>query len=320
MRDSAIGSTGQAAPGELNRPDAPRPDAPRPDAPRPDGHDTAGPGPARPKTGPAGPHTRPKARRSRRSRVVASIAGGALGIAVGFSVGAVIKFVGSNSAASSVIPSPPRANARFVEDDNGTGQDNQENILAAAAPGLVRIISSRGTSVGLGVVLTPSGLVLTSDQILRGAGPVTVQIVLSGKSFAGRVAGSDDAEDLALLQIEGGSRFKPIAIGNSRDFAIGAQTTAVSSNGATKTLTLNLGNVTSLNAAATIGGTRLTRLLRVTAQTRSVQETGGPLVNLSGQAVGIDLAGAGSGLHSAELAMPIDTAISVARQIDAKHS
>jgi S1-C subfamily serine protease len=184
----------------------------------------------------------------------------------------------------------------------------------------VHIISSRGTPAGLGVVLTPSGLVLTSDQILRGAGSVTVRIVLSGKSFAARVVGSDAAGDLALLQIEGGSRFKTVAIGNSRDFAVGAQTTAVGSNAATRTLTLNLGNLTSLNAAATIGGARLTGLLRVTAQTRSVQETGGPLVNLSGQAVGIDVAGAGSGLHSAELAIPIDTALTEARQIDARHS
>jgi S1-C subfamily serine protease len=287
-----------------------------PDVPGPDALDGAQSRPTRPKAGQASLKTRP----SRRRRLVAYIAGGALGIGVGFGGGAVIKIVASNSAASSVIPSPPRANAKFVEDDNGTGQDNQENILAVTAPGLVHIISSRGTSAGLGVVLTHSGLVLTSDQILRGAGAVTVRIVLSGKSFAARVVGSDAAEDLALLQIEGGSRFRAIAIGNSRDFAIGDETTAVSSSGTTKTLTLNLGNVTSLNAAAAVGGTRLTGLLRVTAQTLSGHETGGPLVNLSGQAVGIDVAGAGSGLHSAELAIPIDTALTVASQIDAQHS
>jgi S1-C subfamily serine protease len=50
------------------------------------------------------------------------------------------------------------------------------------------------------------------------------------------------------------------------------------------------------------------------------QEIGGPLVNLSGQVVGIDVAGAGGGLHSAELAIPVNQALAVAKRIDAQNS
>ena len=47
--------------------------------------------------------------------------------------------------------------------------DNQANILRPAAPGLVRVLSAPGAPAGAGVILTPSGLVLTSAQLLQGA-------------------------------------------------------------------------------------------------------------------------------------------------------
>ncbi len=50
------------------------------------------------------------------------------------------------------------------------------------------------------------------------------------------------------------------------------------------------------------------------------EETGGPLVNLSGQAIGINVAGTGSGLHHTGFAVPINEALAVASQIQAAHS
>lgn len=70
----------------------------------------------------------------------------------------------------------------LVEDDDGTGADNQANILRPAAPGLVHVLPARGTPAGEGIILTPSGLVLTSAQTLQGARRLTVRVVLSGRS------------------------------------------------------------------------------------------------------------------------------------------
>jgi S1-C subfamily serine protease len=286
--------------------------------------DAAESGQAQPNTGRARPRPGPgpaKRRGYGRRSVVAYVAAGALGIGIGFGIAGLVRVLSPSSAsASSVIPSPPAANHKFVEDDNGTGQDNQENILQDTAPGLVHIVSSAGASVGLGLVLTPSGIVLTSDQTLQGAGRVTVRVVLSGRAFTAKVVGSDSAEDLALLQIEGGSGFTPTAIGTSRDLAVGDEITSVGSAGKTKTFTLYLGNVTSLNATAAVGGRRMAGLLQTTSHVVGSQEIGGPLVNLSGQVVGIDVAGTESGLHSTGFAIPVNEALAVAKQIDAKHS
>jgi S1-C subfamily serine protease len=43
-------------------------------------------------------------------------------------------------------------------------------------------------------------------------------------------------------------------------------------------------------------------------------------VNLSGQAIGITVAGAGSGLHCTGFAVPINEALAVAKSIQASHS
>jgi S1-C subfamily serine protease len=222
--------------------------------------------------------------------------------------------------ASSVIPSPPRENKVFVEDDDGTGADSQANILSSAAPGLVHILAAPATPAGLGVVLTPSGLVLTGAQGLQDARRLTVRVVLSGRSYPARLVGTDRSYGLSLLQITRGPAFRPVAIGNSRYLSRGATVTAVGSARLTRTFTLDIGNLTSGTGVLAAGGQRLTGLLVSTAQVVAGEETGGPLVNLSGQAIGINVAGTGSGLRHTGFAVPIDTALAVAKRIQAAHS
>ena len=83
--------------------------------------------------------------------------------------------------------------------------------------------------------------------------------------------------------------------------------------------TLDVGNVTNRVAVAAVSGQRLTGLFQSTTRVQPGEETGGPLVNLSGQVIGIDVAGAGSGLHHVGFAVPINEALTVARQIQSGH-
>ena len=274
---------------------------------------------ASPDAAAAAPGARPQTGWSRPGRLALGIGAAAAAAVVAFAAFAATGGLSGPARASSVIPSPPRQNRVFVEDDDGTGADNQANILTSAAPDLVQVVTSRGTPAGAGLILTPSGLVLTSDQVLQGARRVTVRVVLSGRSFPARLVGTDSSYDLALLQIVGGPAFRPIAVGNSRDLSQGAAVTAVGSSGLTKTFTLNIGNLTS-RAGAVAGGQLLSGLLVSTARVVIGEETGGPLVNLSGQAVGINVAGAGSGLHHTGFAVPMNEALAVAKQIQATHS
>ena len=252
-------------------------------------------------------------------RLALGIGAAATAALVAFAAFAAAGGLSGPADASSVIPSPPRENKVFVEDDDGTGADSQANILSSAAPGLVHILAP-ATSAGLGVVLTRSGLVLTSAQGLQGARRLTVRVVLSGRSYPARLVGTDRSYGLSLLQIAGGRAFRPVAIGNSRYLSRGATVTAVGSAGLTRTFTLDIGNLTSGTGVLAAGGQRLTGLLVSTAQVVAGEETGGPLVNLSGQAIGINVAGTGSGLRHTGFAVPIDTALAVAKRIQAAHS
>ena len=114
--------------------------------------------------------------RKRRALIIgAYVAAAAAFTAVGFGATSVIR---DQSGRATAIPTPPPANQTFVEDDDGTGADSQENILQSTVPGLARIASARGS--GSGVVLTRSGLLLTSSQIVGGGGAITVRVLPSG--------------------------------------------------------------------------------------------------------------------------------------------
>jgi S1-C subfamily serine protease len=252
--------------------------------------------------------------RQRMQRIAISAAATVLLIGMGFAGFAAGG--GLSSSASSAIPAPPRANSMFVEDDDGTGADNQENILDRTAPGLLHITTAGGASAGVGVVLTPSGIVLTASRVLRRPGALTVRTVLGGRTYAARRVGTSTRWGLTLLQVEGAPALRPVAVGNSADFAVGDAVTAVGSAGASATITLDLGNLAGRNATADLGGRPRAGLLAATLQVPPGQEIGGPLVSLSGQVIGINLAGTGTGVHSIGFAVPINTALAMARQID----
>jgi S1-C subfamily serine protease len=249
----------------------------------------------------------------RKTLVIGGLAAAAVAFtAIGFGAASLIRNH-VDTADAAAIPTPPAANQLFVEDDDGTGADSQENILQSTVPGLVHITSARGS--GTGVVLTPSGLVLTSAQVAAGHGTIVAKMLPSGHVYPATVVGSDAAHGLALVQLEGGSTFKPAAIGNSSDFAAGAAATSVSTSSTGKAFTLSIGNVVTMRSSAAVGGQTLTGLMQNSAQFISGQSVGGPLVNLSGQVVGIELAGSAHGANVTSYAVPINQALTIARQL-----
>lgn len=290
-------------------------------------------GPAEPDAS-AAPEAGPAAPRAGRSgiKIAAYAAAGLLAVGAGFGLA---KAVGSSGAPaiSSTIPSPAQEGSAFVEDDNLTAQDNQTNILESTAPGLVHILSGR-TAVGTGMVLTPSGKVLTSYLPSPGAGKLSAEYVVSGATFRAKVIGTDPAAGLALLQIEGGDgrAFSTLQVGNSATLAAATKQskqfswhlageivdTAIGTGGTGDAMAIDLGTLVSTDATVTVGGITRTGLMASILQSPAVSEIGGPLVNLNGQVIGITVAGAGSGLDITGYALPINQALAIAAQIDAR--
>jgi S1-C subfamily serine protease len=275
----------------------------------------------------------PQAWRNKRFRLTVIAAAVILAAGLGFGVGRLIGL--GNVVVSAAIPRPAQTGNAFIEDDDLTAQDNQENIFASTAPGMVHILSG-GTSVGIGLVVTPSGKVLTTYRPAAGTADLAAEYVVSRVTFKAKVIGADAAAGLALLQLEGGDgrAFSTVEVGNSATLVKSAEAsressyhvpgevyvTAVGTTGTQDALTIDVGTLATLNTTVTVGATTRSGLMASVLQSAQPSAIGGPLVDLNGKVIGIIVGGYGSGLHILAYAIPINTVLAIATQIDRGHS
>ncbi len=266
--------------------------------------------------------------RNKRFRIMLIATAVILAVGLGFGIGRLIGL--GNRVILTAIPQPATGQDAFVEDDDGIAQDNQENILAATAPGMVHVLSG-GTSVGIGLVLTESGKVLTTYQPATGAAGLSAEYVLSRETFKATVIGTDRAAGLALLQLQGGDgrAFSTVTVGNSATLVKNAGAskessyhvpgeiydTAVGTTGRQDALTLDVGTLATLDSTVSVGRTTRSGLMASVLQSAQTSAIGGPLVNLNGRVIGITVGGSGSGLQIIGYAIPINTALAVATRI-----
>jgi S1-C subfamily serine protease len=275
----------------------------------------------------------PEAWRNKRFRLSVIAAAFILAAGFAFVVGRVIGL--GDTVILTSIPRPSTAKNAFIEDDNGVGADNQANILQSTAVGMVHVLSG-GTSVGIGLVLTESGKVLTTYRPSAGATNLAAEYVISRATFKATVIGVDKAAGLALLQLEGGNgrQFSTVQVGNSATIVQSAQAsrqksyhvrgevnvTAVGTTGRQNAVSIDVGTLASLDTTVDVGTATRSGLMASVLQAAMPSAIGGPLVNLNGQVIGIIVGGSGTGLHIVGYAIPINTALAVATQIDDGHS
>ena len=235
-----------------------------------------------------------------------------------------------DTAVHSAIPAPLKGDDIFVEDQEDIGQDNLSNAIAVTGEGMVHVLSG-GTPVGIGLVLTQSGKVLTTYQPSAGAANLAAEYVLSGKTFKAKVIGVDPAAGLALLQMEGanGRAFSTVTVGNSDTIVSSAAAvretsyhvpgdimdTAISTTGTEDGVSLDVGTLTTLNTTVAIDGTTWTGLMASTLPNPLPWVLGDPLVNPNGHVIGILVGNSKSGSSTVAYAIPINAALAAAAQI-----
>ena len=199
-------------------------------------------------------------------------------------------------------------------------------IAAQTDPGLVDVVSTLGyqqaTSAGTGLVLTSSGEVLTNNHVIEGATSITVTDIGNGRSYRASVVGYNQSHDIAVLQLQGASGLKTVTLGNSTTAAAGQKVVALgNAGGKGGAPSVAAGRITRLGASITASdagaGTseQLTGLIRTNAAIQP-GDSGGPLVSTAGQVIGINTAASGQAQTQA-FAIPINEAVSIARQIEA---
>lgn len=208
---------------------------------------------------------------------------------------------------------------------------NTALIMSKVDPGVVDVTTrlgfANGAAAGTGMVLASSGEILTNNHVIAGATSIDVTDIGNGRTYKATVVGTDKADDVAVLQLSGASGLRTVTIGDSTTLGVGQTVTAVgNAGGRGGTPSVAAGTVTALNQPITAvdesdnTSEQLTGLVQTDAALQP-GDSGGPLVNTQGDVVGIDTA-ASTGFQfqsgsSEGFAIPIDTALPIARQIAA---
>jgi len=141
---------------------------------------------------------------------------------------------------------------------------------------------------GSGVIVRPDGLMLTNDHVIGRKRTFTVRIG-DGRSFKAKVLGTDPVGDLAALQLDvpAGETVPHLELGDSDALRVGDEALAVGNPFALGVLdqapTFTVGIISALNHTQ---GTYAECI--VTDAEVNPGNSGGPLVNMAGEVVGIN--------------------------------
>ena len=207
----------------------------------------------------------------------------------------------------------------------------EQAIVAKVRPGLVIINATLQydgeIAAGTGMVINADGLVLTNNHVIEDSTKITATVVSTGKTYVATVIGYDVTGDVALLQLRGASGLATVPVGNSSAVRTGDAVVALGNAEGQGSITATAGRVTGLDQTITAsdeGGSTASETLYGMIQTNAdivPGDSGGPLASSAG-VIGIDTAGndAGSQQAATGFAIPVDTALSVARQIAGGHA
>ena len=230
-----------------------------------------------------------------------------------------VSLPGSGAVPAPAVTSPPLASG-------------ERDIVTKVKPGLVLINTAlqynSEAAAGTGMVINADGLVLTNNHVIDGSTTITATVISTGKTYPARVVGYDRTGDVALIQLQNVSGLTTVPIGNSSSVKTGAAVVALGNAEGRGAIATAAGQVTGLNqtitasdAGSSAGAETLHGMIQTSADVVP-GDSGGPLASSAG-VIGMDTAGndvSSQQQAPAGFAIPIDTALSIARQIAGGHA
>jgi S1-C subfamily serine protease len=186
-----------------------------------------------------------------------------------------------------------------------------------------------GAAAGTGMVLSSSGEILTNNHVIKGATTIKVVVPGTGHSYTAKVVGYSVSNDVAVLQAQNASNLKTLSLGDSSKLSVGQSVTALGNAGGTGRLLSAAGRITGLRKSITASdeGSSPERLTGLIETNAGIQpgDSGGPLLNGSGQAIGMDTAASSnspfaSATATDAYAIPINHALTLAHRIESGKS
>ena len=172
---------------------------------------------------------------------------------------------------------------------------------------------NRGQGIGSGFIISTDGYVLTNAHVVANADEVTVRLA-DAREFKGKIVGVDSRTDIALLKV-GANGLPTVKLGNSQSLKVGEWVAAIGSPfGFVNTITAG---IVSAKGRSLPDETFVPFIQTDVAVNPG--NSGGPLLNLKGEVVGINSAiySRTGGYMGVSFAIPIEVAMDVSRQLQA---
>ena len=168
-------------------------------------------------------------------------------------------------------------------------------------------------SGGSGFIISPDGYIITNNHVIEGATKVEVHYGADengngGRTVTAKIVGRDPATDLALLKIDTDQPLPSIRLGDSDRIRKGDWAIAIG-HPFTFENTLTVGVISAKGRS--LGLSRQTSSFENFIQTDAAinfGNSGGPLLNIAGEVVGINTAIRGGGAQGIGFATPVNTA------------
>ena len=166
-----------------------------------------------------------------------------------------------------------------------------ESIVREVDPFFGRFFGGRERktqSLGSGLIIDAKGVVVTNAHVIEGASRIVVN-TLDGRELEAEVLGSDRDADLAVLKVKA-SALPALALGKSADLLMGETVIAVGNPfGLGHTVTTGVLSARGRAVPNEAGEAAYTDFLQTDASINP-GTSGGPLVNLAGQVIGVNTA------------------------------
>lgn len=177
-------------------------------------------------------------------------------------------------------------NSDTETDENG--KYTVQGIAAQVSPSIVQIAAyednSKG-STGSGIILSEDGYILTNAHVVNQYSNFEVELYGNEKTYKADLIGYDSKSDLAVVHIDA-EGLVPAVIGDSDELNVGEEVVAIG-NPAGLTSSVTSGIVSALDRQIRSGSTGFYMECIQTDAAISPGNSGGALVNMYGQVVGV---------------------------------
>lgn len=157
---------------------------------------------------------------------------------------------------------------------------------------------------GTGFIISEQGMILTNKHVVLDTDAEYTVFTIDGKSYAAKVLARDPVQDLAIIKIEqdtsiekeGGiafDKFPVVRLGDSDNVQIGQTAIAIGNSLGEFRNTVSVGVVSGLSRTITASGGGMSETIEDVIQTDTAinkGNSGGPLLNLKGEVIGINTA------------------------------